>query len=67
MLPGSHATDRIKKLYGSNPNMVDDVPVGFLGRPDDFGSTAAFLCSDHARFITGTSMVLDGGWSTTVF
>lgn len=67
MLPGSHMTDRIKQLYDSNPNMIDDIPVGFMGRPEDFGSTAAFLCSDHARYITGSSIVLDGGSSTAVF
>ena len=60
VLPGSHATDRIKHLYGDNPD-VSNTPMRALGRPEDFGAAVAFLCSDQARFITGTSMVVDGG------
>ncbi len=59
-MPGSHATDRIKHLYGDNPD-VGNIPSGALGRPEDFGATIAFLCSDHARYITGTALALDGG------
>ena len=32
-----------------------------IGDPTDFGNVAAFLCSDHARFITGTALAVDGG------
>jgi 3-oxoacyl-[acyl-carrier protein] reductase len=60
LMPGSHLTDRIKHLYGDNPD-VSAVPTRALGRPEDFGATAAFLCSDHARYITGSSLALDGG------
>ena len=37
------------------------MPVGFLGSADDFGAFAAFLCSEHARFITGAAIPVDGG------
>ena len=37
------------------------VPSGTLGNPDDFGRIAAFLCSDSARFLTGTAIPVDGG------
>ncbi len=60
LMPGSHATDRIKHLYGDTPD-VSNIPVRALGRPEDFGATAAFLCSDHARYITGSAIALDGG------
>ncbi len=60
--PGLHATDRITKLYGDS---VDDlgagVPVGHVGDPGDFGRIAAFVCSDHASFLTGTHIPVDGG------
>jgi 3-oxoacyl-[acyl-carrier protein] reductase len=59
-MPGSHATDRIRKIYGDDPD-VSAIPVGHLGDPDDFGHSVAFLCSTHAKFITGQSLVIDGG------
>lgn len=49
--PGPHATDRMKELGGSGP----------MGDPDDFGRAVAFLCSQSAGFITGTTLVVDGG------
>ncbi len=57
--PGSHATDRMKGL--SPEEATRGIPVGRLGDPADFGRAAAFLCSVHARFITGTSLLVDGG------
>ena len=60
LMPGSHATDRIKHLYGDTPD-VSAIPTRALGRPEDFGAAAAFLCSDHARYITGSAIALDGG------
>lgn len=38
-------------------------PLGRLGRPDDVASAIAFLASDEASFITGTTLVVDGGYS----
>ncbi len=60
--PGSHLTDRLRGLARDQfDRLVDDIPVGVVGDPDDFGAAAAFLCSEHARFITGTSLLVDGG------
>jgi NAD(P)-dependent dehydrogenase (short-subunit alcohol dehydrogenase family) len=38
-------------------------PLPYLGEPDDVGAVATFLASDHARFVTGQSFVVDGGYT----
>lgn len=60
--PGLHATDRLRQLYGGDLGPATAaVPTGELGRPEDFGQVAAFLCSDAARFVTGSAILVDGG------
>jgi 3-oxoacyl-[acyl-carrier protein] reductase len=61
--PGLHATERLTGLYDDAAlnNVAASVPVGFLGTAADFGAVAAFLCSEHARFITGAAIPIDGG------
>lgn len=59
--PGSHATERLRRLAGDLDQVARRIPVGFVGDPRDFGAVVAFLCSEHARFITGTSLLVDGG------
>ena len=43
--------------------MADKVPAGYAGKPQDVGHLGAFLCSDAARYITGTTITIDGGRS----
>jgi 3-oxoacyl-[acyl-carrier protein] reductase len=40
---------------------VSAVPLGRMGDPSEFAAGVAFLCSEQAAFITGTSLVIDGG------
>jgi len=62
VLPGLHATDRLRQLHdGDVSALARDIPVGFVGDPDDFGSVVAFLCSRQARFITGAAIPVEGG------
>lgn len=44
---------------------VSGIPLGFAGEPDDIAHAALYLASDEARFVTGTSIVVDGGATIT--
>lgn len=71
--PGRIHTDRIdqldkalaeregKSLEQVRAESVASIPLGRLGEPDEFGRVAAFLCSDSASYMTGTSVLVDGG------
>lgn len=59
--PGLHLTDRLSAIYSDPTALAASVPTGKLGDPDDFGRVAAFVCSDHCKFITGSAIPLDGG------
>jgi 3-oxoacyl-[acyl-carrier protein] reductase len=63
LLPGLHATARIASLYGDG-DPAAGIPAGAIGDPADFGRVAAFLCSEHARYVTGTATPVDGGADT---
>jgi NAD(P)-dependent dehydrogenase (short-subunit alcohol dehydrogenase family) len=39
------------------------IPIGRFGQPDEIGKLAVYLCSEDAGFITGTDIVIDGGWT----
>ena len=62
--PGSHWTDRIAKIVPDREAAARGIPVGVVGEADDFGAAVAFLCSEQAKFITGTGLLIDGGAST---
>ena len=47
--------------------LLGGTPLGRVGAPQDIANGIAFLCSDEASFITGHTLVIDGGWSTTRF
>jgi 3-oxoacyl-[acyl-carrier protein] reductase len=60
--PGSHDTDRLRSIHGGDLTEAGRaVPVGTVGRAEDFGAVVAFLCSEHARFMTGAAVPVDGG------
>lgn len=71
--PGFTATDRLTQVaaaqaaaQGVAPGEIVDrwsrtVPLGRLGRPEEFGAVVAFLCSERAGYVTGSSAVVDGG------
>jgi 3-oxoacyl-[acyl-carrier protein] reductase len=60
--PGYHATARVASLLGDTPDTAAlGIPAGTVGRPEDFGQVVAFVCSEHARFLTGAHIPVDGG------
>lgn len=63
VLPGVHDTERIRALGGDGrlADMARGIPAGRLGTADEFGHVVAFLCSQHAAFITGAAVPVDGG------
>lgn len=62
---GRFATDRLAAGWGGREAMergaVEGIPAGRLGDPAEYGDLVAFLCSDRAAYITGTSIPIDGG------
>ena len=63
--PGPFATEMNKPLLEDpekNKMFLERIPVGRWGQVKEIGALAAFLCSDEAGFITGTDIVIDGGW-----
>jgi 3-oxoacyl-[acyl-carrier protein] reductase len=61
LLPGLHATARVTSLHADPGSAAAGIPAGTIGDPADFGRVAAFLCSEHARYVTGTATAVDGG------
>ena len=62
--PGAIATPINKSLLADKPKLnalLANIPLGRLGTPDDVASLVAFLASDEAAYITGSTFVVDGG------
>ena len=41
-----------------------NIPIGRWGQPDELGPAVVYLCSSASNFMTGTTLTLDGGWTT---
>ncbi len=75
LLPGIHATaraDSLDKAVSEAQGISMDqaraaraasIPTHSYGLPEDFGATCAFMCSQHAQFMVGQNILLDGGAS----
>lgn len=73
LLPGFFATPRVEEFLAASADAAGstvqaaraarlaDIPARRLGDPAEFGATCAFLCSEHAGYITGQNILLDGG------
>jgi 3-oxoacyl-[acyl-carrier protein] reductase len=60
--PGSIRTEGLADLgEEAIKTMIKNIPLGTLGEPEDIGYAAVFLATDAAQFITGQTLVIDGG------
>ncbi|WP_304517770.1 SDR family oxidoreductase, partial [Cecembia rubra] len=51
------------KLTQRGQQIIQHTPMGRFGNPDDLMGTLQWLCSDASRFVTGTIIPVDGGFS----
>jgi len=77
--PGAIGTERLISLIEERANRTgitleqavsteeSRVPMGFLGAPEDVANLVTFLASAQARFLTGTTIQVDGGSTTALF
>jgi len=64
--PGPFATEMNAPLLENpelNRQFVSKVPLGRWGRVEEVGQLALYLCSEEAGYITGTDILIDGGWT----
>ncbi len=63
--PGVIETDMTKSLLADEKikaGLLARVPLGRVGKPEDIANAVAFLVSDESEYITGHTLVVDGGW-----
>lgn len=78
ILPGYTRTERVEELANAaaeregisaaqaNAKWEAEIPMKRLGEPREFAALAAFLVSERASYITGTSIPVDGGWTRSL-
>jgi NAD(P)-dependent dehydrogenase (short-subunit alcohol dehydrogenase family) len=62
-IPGSMIWRYLDEQKVPKEALLQAFPVGRMGRPEELVAAAMYLCSDEARFCTGTTLVLDGGFT----
>ncbi len=74
LLPGKLDTDRLRGAFAGGGDieaqkalLAADIPAGRLGTADEFGKVCAFLCSEHAGYLTGQNIPVDGGLYNSAF
>ena len=64
--PGPFATEMNRPLIedpDKNSQFLASIPVGRWGKVEEIGQLAVYMCSEAAGFLTGTDVVIDGGWT----
>ncbi len=67
--PGRIATARLDQLYPGGPSeeQLAQIPLRRWGTPEEFGDVVCFLASDRARYVSGQTLVVDGGLQRSLF
>jgi 3-oxoacyl-[acyl-carrier protein] reductase len=67
--PGRIATPRLDHLYpdGPTPEHLEEIALRRWGTPREFGDVVCFLASDRSRYVTGQTIVVDGGLQQALF
>lgn len=63
--PGYISTENTEALRNDevrSKSILDRIPAGRWGEPDDFKGPVVFLCSDAGAYVNGTILTVDGGW-----
>ncbi len=65
--PGGFMTEPNQRWAKQNPDIISTfknlIPMGDFGQPEDLGPLAVYLASDASRYMTGASLVIDGGYT----
>jgi NAD(P)-dependent dehydrogenase (short-subunit alcohol dehydrogenase family) len=67
IMPGVINTPMMARQMGENAHLAEQQyislePIGRLGRPEEIGEAAVWLCSEAASFVVGHAMAVDGGY-----
>ena len=67
ILPGGFMTEPNQRWSQLHPEVIErfraNIPSGDFGQPEDLGPLAVYLASDASRYMTGASLVIDGGYT----
>lgn len=67
ILPGGFMTEPNQRWSRLHPEVIErfraNIPLGDFGQPEDLGPLAVYLASDASRYMTGASLVIDGGYT----
>ena len=65
--PGGFMTEPNQRWAREHPEVIEgfreQIPIGDFGQPEDLGPLAVYLASDASRYMTGASLIIDGGYT----